>query len=254
MSLSLKLKLILIIGSVAAGVVVVVPTTVVLVNNNIKFTLLYNAGVMIEAQGLRIYIDPINLTSSEFRNKKADAILITHHHGDHYQPSNISMLQKENTLNVFPAIMSQEINDHNGMGVNPGDTFMVGSINVTCFYMYTFAPEPYTPSHPPESNFTSYLLDIDGFTIFHAGDSGEIPEYSQLTGLVDLALLPLGPGCQTMYNMEVVNVLNTLNATYFIPIHYQEEAKEGFLAVYASYLTDFIVVDIDYSETYRFKI
>ncbi len=253
MSLTLKLKLIIIIGSIIAGAAIVVPTTVVLLNNDtIEFTLLDNAGVMIEAKGLRIYIDPINLPYANYSDLKADAILITHPHGDHYLYSMVEMLQKDDTLNVFPETMAQAINDHDGMGVNPGDTFMIGSIEVTCFYMYTFAPEPYEPSHPPECNYTSYIIDIDGFTIFHAGDAGELPEYSQLTGTIDLALLPLGPGCQTMCNMEVVDVLETIDPTYFIPIHATETARDSFLAVYESYLTDFIVINLDNFATYQF--
>ena len=260
MSLTLKIKLIIIIGSVVAGAAIVVPTTVVLLNNNnsdeMVFTLLYNAGVMIEAKGLRIYIDPINLPYQNYSDLDADAILITHDHGDHYQYSMVSMLQKENTTNVFPAIMTEAINDHDGMSVIPGDTFFIGttdvSIKISCFYMYTFAPEPYDPSHPPESNYTSYIIDIDGFTIFHAGDSGDLPEYSELTGTIDWALLPLGPGCQTMYDLEVVNVLETIGPTYFTPIHSDEEGRNRFLSIYESYLTDFTVIDLDNFESYQF--
>ena len=50
----------------------------------VNVTLLANAGVMIEADDLRIYIDPIDLPS-EYRDMPADAILITHDHGDQYR-------------------------------------------------------------------------------------------------------------------------------------------------------------------------
>ena len=153
-------------------------------------------------------------------NKKASVLFITHEHGDHYDQAVINMLQKEDTMNVFPAYMSSEIALHDGMAVVPGDTFQVGTIEVTCFYMYTFAPEGYDSSHPAENNYTSYLIDIGGFTFFHAGDSSNIPEYSQLTGLVDVALLPLGPGCQTMTGIDVVVALDVISPSYFIPIHF----------------------------------
>ena len=254
MSLSLKLKLIIIIGSITAAAAIAVPTAVVLINNNSSITLTYldNAGVMIEAEGLRIYIDPINLLYADYNDLDADAILITHEHGDHYQYSMVEMLQKEDTLNVFPAIMTTAIEDHDGLAVVPGDSFMIGSINVTCFYMYTFAPEPYDPSHPPESNYTSYILNINGFSFFHAGDAGELPEYSQLTGTIDVAMLPLGPGCQTMCNMEVVDVLETIDPTYFIPIHADNTSRASFCAVYASYLTNFTVLNLDNFASYVF--
>ncbi|MCG3222677.1 MAG: MBL fold metallo-hydrolase [Candidatus Heimdallarchaeota archaeon] len=235
MSLTKTTKLIIVIASsfILVASAVAIPTTIVLVNKSkdINFNLLENAGVMIEAKGVRIYIDPINLPDN-YSDLPADAILITHEHGDHYQSTMVTMLQKEDTLNVFPACLSTYIALYDGLGVVPGDSFQVGPIEVTCFYMYTFAPEGYDPSHPKSNNYTSYLIDIDGFTFFHAGDSSNIPEYSELNGLVDVALLPLGPGCQTMANMDVVFALDAIDPTYFIPIHFAVGAEVIFCETY----------------------
>ena len=235
MSLTKKMKLIIIISSiVVATAAIATPTTIVVLNNKtIYFNLLDNAGVMIESKGVRIYIDPYNLPNN-YSNFPADAILITHDHGDHYDADIIDMLQKEDTLNVFPAIMTTQITLHDGLAVVPEDSFQVGHINVTCFYMYTFAPEGYFSSHPIENNYTSYLIDIDGFTFFHAGDSSNIPEYHQLTGLVDVALLPLGPGCQTMTGLDVVLALDIISPSYFIPIHFAQEMDEIFYVTQGS--------------------
>ena len=195
----------------------------------VNVTLLSNAGVLIEADDLRIYIDPIDLPN-EYRDKPADAILITHDHGDHYQYATVNMLQKEGTLNVFPEIMDTEIARHDGLGVVPEDEFDIGDIRVRAFYMYTFSPIPGTPaSHPEESQYTSYIVDIGGFTIFHAGDSKNLDEYEELTGTINVAMLPLGPGCQTMYEEEVVNVLQVIEPDYFIPIHFTNGANDRFV-------------------------
>ncbi|MCG3226079.1 MAG: MBL fold metallo-hydrolase [Candidatus Heimdallarchaeota archaeon] len=235
MSLTKTTKLILIISSsfILVGAAIATPTTLVLLNKNkeINFTLLENAGVMIEAKGLRIYVDPINLPDN-YSDLPADAILITHGHGDHYQSNVMTMLQKEDTLNVFPAIYDTYVALFDGLAVVPGDSFQVGSIEVTCFYMYTFAPPGYDASHAQADNYTSYLIDIDGFTFFHAGDSGNIPEYSELNGLVDVALMPLGPGCQTMADMDIVYALDAIDPSYFVPIHFVAGAESTFCETY----------------------
>ena len=198
-------------------------------SEGINVTLLTNAGIMIEVDEMRIYIDPIDLPN-EYRDKPADAILITHDHGDHYQYATVNMLQKESTLNIFPAIMDTEIARHDGLGVVPEDAFEIGDIKVTAFYMYTYSPVPGTAaSHPRESQYTSYIVDIDGFTIFHAGDSKNLDEYEDLTGAINVAMLPLGPGCQTMYEEEVVNVLQVIEPDYFIPIHFTNGANDRFV-------------------------
>lgn len=205
--------------------------------DSITLTLLSNAGVMIEADDLRIYIDPIDLNSS-FADLDADAILITHPHGDHYQSSTIDMLQKESTVNVFPADMSMQVSIYDGIGVVPGDSIQVGTANITAFYMYTFAVEGYDATHPREANWTSYIIEINGFTFFHAGDSKNILEYYDIAGRIDVALLPLGPGCQTMADYEIVSAISAIQADYFIPIHFTEGACESFMANYGSYIED----------------
>jgi L-ascorbate metabolism protein UlaG (beta-lactamase superfamily) len=202
--------------------------------NTVKLTILYNAGVMIEADGMRIYIDPINLPSS-YSDLPADAVLITHPHEDHYNSTIIDMLQKEGTVNIMPSNMTAEVAAHDAIGVVPGDSVLVGDINITAFYMYTYLPPGYedlTPSHPKEANWTSYIIDINGFTIFHAGDSKNITEYNQLTGKIDVALLPLGPGCQSMAGVEVVDAIAKLQPRYFLPIHTTDFEAEMFILTY----------------------
>ncbi|MFW9800597.1 MAG: MBL fold metallo-hydrolase [Candidatus Thorarchaeota archaeon] len=228
-------------SKIALGVilVVVLGTSVVLISTfdpgvpegSIRVTLLANAGVMIEAEGLRIYIDPVDLPSS-YSGSPADAILITHDHGDHYQSSVIDMLQKNDTVNVFPAIMTSAISTHDGLGVNPDDQIQVGSANITAFFMYTFPESGSDASHPAESNFTSYIVEINGFAVFHAGDSKALLEYTELAGRIDVAMLPLGPGCQTMADYEVVRAIQRIEPDYFIPIHFAEGAVDTFCSSY----------------------
>ena len=193
----------------------------------VELTFLENAGIMIEAGDLRIYIDPVDIPS-EYSDYPADAILITHDHGDHYQRGIIDMLQKEGTINVFPGIMEDEIERHDGTEVAPGDEVTVGPVTVTAYYMYTFSVSGGAATHPAESNYTSYIVDIGGFTIFHAGDSKNIPEYEELAGTIDVAMLPLGPGCQTMAEGEVVEAIRVIEPGYFVPIHFTEESNDLF--------------------------
>jgi L-ascorbate metabolism protein UlaG (beta-lactamase superfamily) len=232
--MSSKIGLILVL----AVTVTAVPIGVFLVmnpapatNGTVKLTLLSNAGVMIEANGLRIYIDPVNLTADYI--KPADAVLITHDHGDHYDSLIVQMLQKVGTVNVFPKMMTAAIAAHDGVGISPRDYVQVGLVNITAFYMYTFAPEGYNASHPRECNYTSYIIDINGYTIFHAGDSKNIPEYELLNGTIDVALLPLGPGCQTMYRTEVVDAIQVIRPKYLVPIHFLGQEDLVFEIYYA---------------------
>lgn len=200
------------------------------VEDSITITLLYNAGVMIEAEGLRIYIDPY-LLPDNYTDLPADVILVTHPHGDHYHYNSIETIETEDTVFIFPENMTTEINRHDATAVKPGDSVQVGTINITAYYMYTFPPEgtEYEATHPAEANFTSYIIDINGFTIFHAGDAKCLDEYDALRNQIDVAMLPLGPGCQTMCDMEVVDALSAIRPNYFIPLHFEEGANDDFV-------------------------
>ena len=228
--------------------------TINLVNKakTIEFTLLNNAGVMIETKGVRIYIDPIDLPA-EYADLPADVVLITHPHGDHYQTASLDLIQKENTVYIFPDNMSTEVALYNAIGVDPLDHIQIQHVNITAYYMYTLPVDIYPASHPAEANWTSYIINIDDFTFFHAGDSKNIVEYQQLVGDIDVALLPLGPGCQTMADTEIVNVLNLIRPQYFIPIHYSVGADSNFVALYEHMILYSAITRIAYWEMTTFR-
>ena len=258
MALTQTAKIAIIISCCVVGAAAIVtPTTLVFLNNSteVNFTLLYNAGVMIETENVRIYVDPYNISYS-YHEYPADIILITHPHGDHYDPAIINFLKTDDTLIVCPENMTEAIATFGATGVNPGDNFVHMGINITAFYMYTEAPEGYTPSHPPEANWTSYIIDTGDFTFFHAGDSANIAEYTQISNQIDVALLPLGPGCQTMTGIDVVYAIDTINPIYMVPIHFAEGADVAFCAVYEDMITNAgcQLVHLNYFQSHVFEI
>ena len=219
-------------------------------------TLLTNAGVMIETNETRIYIDPIQLNDS-FAEYPADIICVTHPHSDHYDPDSLDVIGTDDTVFIFPANMSAEVALYDATPVVPGDSVIIGDINITAFYMYTFPVPPYPASHPVEANWTSYIIDIDGFVLFHAGDSKNLVEYYQLNGLIDIAFLPLGPGCQTMANYEVVEAIARINPSYFIPIHYEEGVQNTWITAYADNVedsSDCTPIVLDYWTSHTFDL
>ena len=212
-------------------------------SNGVYIQLLDNAGVMIEAEGLRIYIDPYNLPP-QYQFYPADAILITHPHFDHYQPEAVNMLQKSGTMNVFPAIMTAEIELHSGIGVNPEDQFQVGSIDVTAFYLYT------SSNHPRSSNWTSFIIDINGFTIFHGGDSETIEEYAELAGLIDVAILPY---YILIEPEDIVEAVEIIEPDYLIIMHWTQFRKDEFIDTYGPTIGECEVLDLNYFDSYSFN-
>ena len=165
--------------------------------------------LIIEYNDTRIYIDPWYFLDN-YTGLLADVVLITHPHYDHYNETTMNSIQKEDTMNVLPASMTDEVALHDGIGVVPGDVVQFGSITITAFYLYT---EGY--GHLRANNWTSYLIDINGFTIFHAGDALNMPEYTELNGLIDVAFLPI-----YFVDNRTVFDLERIQPRYLVPTHF----------------------------------
>ena len=251
------------IGAIIAAVVVSAPLLLIMSlnqmpNSEIKLTLLYNDGAMIEANGVRIYIDPLYIPSN-YSDLPADVILITHSHSDHYSLSDIQDIETDDTLFVCPAIMTEAIERHNGLGVNPGDSFLVGDINVTAFHLYMpDYPHELPSSHPKEANWTSYIIEIDGFKIFHAGDAKYMAELEELTGTIDVAFLPIyfdgGYGALNESLLPTVGATDILQPRYVIPMHYVDPNLEIFMSEYSILIenTDCEILALPYFTSFTF--
>ncbi|MHA1930188.1 MAG: MBL fold metallo-hydrolase [Candidatus Thorarchaeota archaeon] len=229
------------------------------VDTSVNITLLNNAGVMIETNDTRIYIDPYLLPDA-YEAYPADIILVTHPHGDHYHYGTIEKIATEDTVFIMPENMSIEVARHDAIAVNPEDSVQVGDINITAFYSYTVpvtqGETVYEASHPAEANWTSFIIDINGFTIFHAGDTKDVPEFEQLEGLIDVAFIPLGPGCQTCYEGEVVNIVDMIKPKYFIGIHFTVGYNDEFETEFGSDIAAIDgceLINLDYWSSHVFQ-
>jgi hypothetical protein len=65
-------------------------------------------------------------------------------------------------------------------------------------------------------------------------------------------MLPLGPGCQTMCDMEVVDVLDVIQPNYLVPIHYGTGVPDDFIYNYGHFV-DCEIINLDYFTSHIFK-
>lgn len=176
------------------------------------------SSILIESTTANIFIDPVNIK----KNVKADIILITHSHGDHFSKDDIKKISKEGSIVIAPF----DIDGKNKV-LTPGKSITIKGIKIDVVPAYNIKK---TQFHPRTNNFVGYIITIDGVKIYHAGDTERIPEMKNIS--CDIALLPLG---QT-YTMESVDdaIQSALDvkAKIAIPIHFgmyegtNEDAKK----------------------------
>jgi len=243
-------KFSLVIGIVFGSLMIASPLLMLLnkspeVDSGIKLTLLSNAGVRIESEGVNIYVDPFYIAHT-YEFDPADVLCITHPHTDHYVAQSVTALQKEGTINIFPESMTDEISLFNATGVVPEEEIIISDeITISTYYMYTNEA-----LHARENNWTSYLIDISGMVFFFGGDSDNITEYQQLSGLVDVAVLNYVPNF-LMNNLETVNAINTIQPQYVMLVHATFPEYNDFNATYG-HLFNATFISLDSYTSYQF--
>ena len=184
----------------------------------VKMHALMHSCIRIEFDGREIQIDPVgkmgNRTIDYASMPKADYILVTHEHGDHYDASAIKQLTGANTQ----LIMNKRCADMYGSGLvlANGQSATVGGVMIEAVPAYNIT-EGHTQFHPKDRD-NGYVLTLDGLRIYIAGDTEDIPEMADIKD-IDIAFLP----CNQPYTMtpeQLLRVAKTIKPKVLFPYHY----------------------------------
>ncbi len=156
-----------------------------------------------------VYFDPYKIPSGA---PKADLVLVTHEHFDHFSPEDIDRIQTEETVLVAP---HEVVRKWPGQGkkMKPEDKVTLGGIKILAVPAYNIGKK----FHPQANHWNGYVIEIDGVRIYHAGDTDLIPEMSLID--TDIALLPVS-GTYVMTVDEAVKAALRIKTKLVIPMHY----------------------------------
>lgn len=184
---------------------------------------LAHAGFQINGGGKVVYVDleehckPID---------KADLVLLTHSHPDHFDPAKIRQVRKDTTVVIAPAECASKVGG-TVKTLKPGEETTVGKVKIMAVEAYNYKRfrSPGNPYHPKGFG-VGYLITVEDKTVYHAGDTDFIPEMRQLKN-VDVALLPSG-GTYTMDDEEAASAAIAINPKVAIPMHRWDKNPEEF--------------------------
>jgi len=185
----------------------------------VRFHALMHGSIRIEHGGLEIEIDPVaklgNRTVDYSAMPEADLILVTHEHGDHFDPQTIKQLSTDNTI----VVMNPRCHELSGLGQPLSNRMTLNfaeDVTVEAVPAYN-TTEGRTQFHP-KGRDNGYILTLDGFRIYIAGDTEDIPEMEALND-IDVAFLP----CNQPYTMtieQLVKAAKIIKPKVLFPYHY----------------------------------
>jgi L-ascorbate metabolism protein UlaG (beta-lactamase superfamily) len=192
-----------------------------------------HSGFRISTTDAVVYIDPYRVSEGP----KADLILITHGHYDHFSPQDVENLSHEGTWLVGPAAVAERVSGQ-VVSIAPGEVLdreLVRGIDVGAVAAYNTSKRDASGNvfHPREAGWVGYELRVRGERLYHSGDTDVIPEMDSVAG-VDLALLPVS-GVYVMTPSEAAEAARRIQPRVAVPMHWGEhigtrEDAEAFAA------------------------
>ena len=172
----------------------------------------------IEINNMILYFDPFKI---EENAEKADVILISHPHFDHYSKSSINRIIRDDTIIICPKRSKKIIKKWNARGLKPGEQTEINDINIRAVPAYTrlFHNKLFY-------NWLGYIIDDGSQKIYHAGDTYYIPEMEEFPE-IDYAFLPIG-GIYTMGVKGAIKTAKVINAKHVIPMHERKNDMNEF--------------------------
>jgi L-ascorbate metabolism protein UlaG (beta-lactamase superfamily) len=180
-----------------------------------------HAGFKLEGD-IRYYFDPFRLRHFD----KADVILVSHDHFDHFSVGDIGKISTESTYFVGAAELVGKAVGFPGekVFIKPWNTYSNDKYGFTVkavpAYNVNKFRAPGVPFHPKEDEKVGFVVDIGGVKVYHAGDTDFIPEMSKLREEdIDIAFLPVS-GTYVMTAEEASKAVESIMPRVVIPMHW----------------------------------
>jgi len=179
-----------------------------------------HASFVISAPEAVIYVDPVGKPEAYAKFRPPDIILITHTHGDHFDPALLGALRREQTAVIGPQAAIDQLKY--GQAMANGERRTVKGVGIEAVPAYNLTKER-LQFHPRGAG-NGYVLAAGGRRIYVSGDTEDVPEMRALRGL-DYAFVCMNLP-YTMTVEQAASAVLEMKPRVVIPYHYR--MKDGF--------------------------
>lgn len=186
---------------------------------DLQITFIGHASLLFHFGALNIYVDPDGRLADFSLLPKADLILVTHQHGDHFDPAAIKALRRDGTQ-IFVSPACQPLPEAARILKN-GDAVTALGIPIAAVPAYNVVHRRGngTPFHP-RGEGNGYVLDFGGLRVYVAGDTENIPEMRDLRNIA-VAFLPMNLP-YTMTPEMTAQAAETIKPRLLYPYHFSD--------------------------------
>jgi L-ascorbate metabolism protein UlaG (beta-lactamase superfamily) len=186
---------------------------------DVEITFIGHGSLMLRWEGKTTFVDPFSRLADFTEFPKADLILITHHHGDHFDLKAIGNVRTAKTAIVLTEKCAESLSG--GIVMTNGDRRTVEGIAIEAVPAYNIVHtrDDGTPYHP-KGEGNGYILTFGSTRIYIAGDTENTPEMKALKN-IDVAFLPMNLP-YTMTPEMVADAAKTFSPKVLYPYHYGE--------------------------------
>jgi L-ascorbate metabolism protein UlaG (beta-lactamase superfamily) len=183
-----------------------------------------HATFVMRWNGKTVYADPVGGAKQFAELPKPDLVLVTHIHGDHFDPKTLDavILAGQKPVLIVPKSVDEKIPDSlrakaTVQVLANGEKTDVAGISVEAVPAYntTAGKERFHP----KGRDNGYVLTLGGKKVYIAGDTEDIPEMRALKD-IDIAFLPMN----LPYTMSVAKAADAIRAfkpKIVYPYHYR---------------------------------
>ena len=186
---------------------------------DVVITLIKHASLIVNYDNFNIAIDCTqrfgDMTVDYSTMPKADVILVTHEHGDHFDKNAIAQLENEKTVIILNGTSQKQL-ERGDVIANFQSRHLRGDILLESVPAYNTTPD--RQRFHPQGNGNGYVLTIDGLRIYIAGDTEDIPEMANIHN-IDIAFFP----CNQPFTMtpdQLARAARIVKPKVLFPYHY----------------------------------
>jgi L-ascorbate metabolism protein UlaG (beta-lactamase superfamily) len=178
-----------------------------------------HASLVMTWNDLAIYNDPVGGSAPYQGLPRADLILVSHSHGDHFNSATIDAVKRTNTVIIAPQAvynsLSASSRTQTVVLVNGASTTALG-IQVEAIPAYNLT----TANHSRGAG-NGYVITLGNRRIYVSGDTEDIPEMRALQG-IDVAFLCMNVPF-TMSVTKAASAIRQFQPRIVYPYHYRNQ-------------------------------